>query len=127
MAVRGVVMWIGLRKEELEQRREVEALVVWGLWRRIGRRTAAEEVEEGGDWGLMVVVIEEIRAATAAMGSGNGEFQKEKIGEDSIGDGVVGRRKGTFLIHLRYADIRKLKINFFFLNAHNNNIFSFIS
>lgn len=127
MAVRGVVMWMGLRKEELEQRREVEALVVWDLWRRIGRRTAAEE--EGGDWGLMVVVTEEIRAATAAMGSGNGKrFQKEKSGEDSIGDGVVGRRKGTFLIHLRYADIRKLKIKFFFFSLNkiiNIQIFYF--
>lgn len=63
----------------------------------------------------MVVVIEEIRAATA-MASDYGRFQREKIGEDSIGewrmangDGVVGekKKKGAFLIHLRYADIKK--------------------
>lgn len=40
----------------------------------------------------MVVVIEEIRAETD-MASGKRErFQREKIGEDSIGDGVVGRK-----------------------------------
>lgn len=48
----------------------------------------------------MVVVIEEIRAATD-MASENGRFQREKIGEDSIGEWRWScrrrRRKGPFL------------------------------
>lgn len=56
----------------------------------------------------MVVVIE-IRAATA-MASENGRFQREKIGEDSIGEwrwSCRKKKKRDFLIHLRYADIKK--------------------
>lgn len=66
------VMRIGLRKEELEQRREAWLSRVLG--RRRGRIVVGEEEE--WEWGLMVVVIEEIRPATdMALG-----FREEERG-----------------------------------------------